>query len=343
MRYARMGDSGLLVSRLSLGTMTFSAGSHHLPGVAGVDEAGAARMVARAIERGVNFFDSADGYSKGESEQLLGRALRGRRDDAVVCTKFGVRRGEAITRAGLSRRHAMASIDASLERLGMDHVDIFMCHRSDPGTPIEETLIALDEIVKAGKARYVGFSNWPAWLAATALQFQKDNGLAPFVAGQIYYSLASRDAELDLIPMMAHHGVGMMVWSPLAFGFLSGKYTRENIGDDTLGRLANLDGLPTDKERGFRTLDALREIAAGKGCSVPQAALAWLLHKPGTTNIILGANRLEQLDDNLGAADVALTAEEIARLDECCGVANLYPHWFEAAGGDRQLATVEKV
>ena len=221
----------------------------------------------------------------------------------------------------------MWAAEQCLKRLDTDWIDLFICHKVDRNTPIEETLVALDTLVKQGKVRYVGFSNWPAWQVAKACEFQRANGLAPFVAGQIYYSLIGRDAEADLIPAMEHYGIGMMAWSPLAQGLLSGKITRENLEDGD-HRLAAFDFLPSDKERAFDTVDKLAEIAAAHDCSVPQAALAWLLAKPAATNVIIGASKMSHLEDNLGATEVELTADDVAALDACYPPTRVYPHWF---------------
>jgi aryl-alcohol dehydrogenase-like predicted oxidoreductase len=322
-----MGDSGLLVSRLSLGGMTFTLGSKRVAAVSKVGEPLARQMIDTALDCGVNFIDTADAYSDSESEIILGRALKGRRDDVVISTKYGFRYGPTLTQAGLSRRHTMWAVDECLKRLDTDWIDVFIAHKVDFTTPVEETLVALDDVVKSGKVRYVGFSNWPAWQVAAALEFQKANGLARFITGQMYYSLVCRDVENDIIPLMRHYGVGMMVWSPLAQGFLSGKYTPDNL-DDEDDRLSGFDVLPLDKVKGFKAVDKLREIAAAKGCSVAQAAIAWLLAKEAATSIVLGASKMSQLEDNLGAVDVELAADEVAALDAMMPPPSVYPNWF---------------
>jgi aryl-alcohol dehydrogenase-like predicted oxidoreductase len=324
MRYARLGDTGLIVSRLAFGAMTF--GSHpSMPNVYKVDEEAARAMVEKSLEAGVNFFDTANGYAAGQSEVMLGRALAGRRADVVVATKVGFRVGEALTDAGLSRRHILASCEASLRRLGTDYIDLYVVHKEDPYTPLEETLETLDRLVRAGKVRYLGFSNWAAWRAATAVQMQRANNWARFCNGQMYYSLVGRDVEQDVAPFMEYAGLGMTVWSPLAGGFLSGKYTRDNAGE---GRLADSDFLPTDKELGFRVVERLREVAEAHGASVAQAAIAWLLTKPFVASVIVGASKLRQLEDNLKAADLTLTETEVAELDALTAPRPNYPHWF---------------
>jgi aryl-alcohol dehydrogenase-like predicted oxidoreductase len=334
MKYARMGDTGLVVSRLSLGAMTFTLGNKTMESIYKVGEDLAREMVAAAIDKGVNFFDTADGYASGESEIILGRVLKERRADLVISTKYGFRAGEPLIRSGLSKQHTHWAAEQCLKRLDTDWIDLFLCHRFDPTTPIEETCVALDELVRAGKVRYIGFSNWPAWCVAKAVEFQKANNLARFVCGQVYYSLVGRDIENDMIPLMRHYGVGMQVWSPLAQGFLSGKITPKNLKDGD-HRYASFDFLPFDKDRGFELVDRMREIAAERGGSVPQVALAWLLAKPEATSIVLGASKMAHLQDNLGAAELELGAEGIAALDAALPPPRVYPNWFNEVTADQ--------
>jgi aryl-alcohol dehydrogenase-like predicted oxidoreductase len=314
MLYSRLGTSGLIVSRLSLGTMTFGAGSGNAA-IARTREADADALVGRALDAGVNFIDTADVYANGESEQIVGRALGKRRDEVVLATKAGWRTGEPLNRSGLSAAHLNWSIDQSLGRLGTDHVDIFIAHRDDAHTPLEETLMALDAIVRAGKARYLGVSNWSAWKIAAALELQRANGWAPFTHVQMMYSLLGRGIEDAILPMCAHYGLGLTAWSPLAGGFLSGKYTRENL-DDPNNRLSGFDMIPFDKDQGFELVEDMRAIADAHGASVAQVALAWLLSKPAVSSVLLGASKLAQLNDNLAAADLPLTPDELARLEK---------------------------
>ena len=325
MLYSRLGRSGLVVSRLSLGTMTFTRGGGNAA-IAKTDQAAADRILARALDAGVNFVDTADVYADGESEEMLGALLKGRRDRVVLATKAGWRLGASLMDSGLSAVHLHRSIDASLRRLATDHVDLYIAHRNDLNTPLEETLVALDAIVRSGKARYLGFSNWPAWKVAAAVQFQRDHGLAEFSHGQMMYSLVGRGIEDEVAPMMAHFGLGLTVWSPLAGGFLSGKYTRENLGD-AANRLSGFDQIPFDKDAGFALLDTLRGVADAHGASVAQVALAWLLAKPVVSSVILGASKIEQLDDNLGASELALTADEVTQLDKATRPTPSYPGW----------------
>ena len=331
MQYARLGNTGLIVSRLAFGALTFTQGNQSLGSIYKVGAELADELVGRALDAGVNFFDTADVYADGESESLLGAALKPHRDKVVITTKVGNRGGDReLLRFGLSRRHILWSVDESLKRLGTDWIDFYVVHRSDPNTPLEETLEALDAVVRSGKVRYLGFSNWPAWMVSAALEYQKANGLARFTHGQMYYSLLGRDVERDIIPMMTQYGLGLTVWSPLAYGFLSGAYTRESLSQPG-NRFAEYDYFQFDKEAAFALLDLLREVAQARGCTVAQVALAWLLAKPAVTSILLGATKLYQLDDNLGAADVQLSAEEIARLDAATAIKPHYPgsDWVE--------------
>jgi aryl-alcohol dehydrogenase-like predicted oxidoreductase len=327
MQYTLLGNTGLTVSRLAFGAMTFTAGNKSLGAVSKVGAELAGQLVERALEAGINFFDTADAYAGGESEALLGAALKPHRDRVVIATKVGFRTGPALTRAGLSRQHILWSVDQSLKRLGTDWIDVYVAHREDPYTPLEETLAALDAVVRAGKVRYLAFSNWSAWKAAAALEIQKANGLSPFTHGQMYYSLVGRDVERDIIPMMRRYGLGLTVWSPLASGFLSGKYTRQTLSDPS-NRLSGFDILPFDKEQGFKLVDRMRPIAAACGASVAQVAIAWLLARPAVSSVIVGSTRLSQLEDNLQAAAVTLTAAQIAELDAATPLPPVYPNFF---------------
>ncbi|MEO5640524.1 MAG: aldo/keto reductase [Sphingomicrobium sp.] len=335
MLYSKLGNTGLIVSRLSLGTMTFNNGAG-LAAIGRTERAEADTIVGRAIEAGVNFLDTADIYSSGESETILGQVIKGRRDELVIATKAGWRSGEALGRSGLSAGHLHWSIDQSLQRLGTDHVDLYIAHRSDVNTPLEETLVVLDAIVRSGKARYLGVSNWPAWQVAAAVEFQRANGLAQFTHVQMMYHLLGRGIEVEVIPMMARYGLGLTAWSPLAGGFLSGKYTRENLNDAD-NRLAGFDFIPFDKEQGFALVETMRAMAERHRATVAQVAVAWLLARPEVSSVILGASKMSQLDDNLGAVDVALSAEDVALLDAATATAPSYPGWM-ADRNDEDIA-----
>ena len=333
MQYTTLGNTGLVVSRLSFGAMTFTAGNKGFATVYKTEAQAANAMIGKALDAGINFFDTADAYAGGESETMLGRALKSRRAELVITTKVGNRTGPGLVQSGLSRRHILWSIDQSLKRLDTDFVDCYVAYKEDPYTPLEETLAALDEVVRLGKARYIGFSNWAAWRVAAAMELQKANGWAPFTHGQMHYSLLIRDVERDIVPMMQRYGLGLTVWSPLVSGFLSGKYTKENLSDKD-NRMSGFDFMPFDKEAGFRLVEKLREIAAGhvvgggSKASVAQVAIAWLLAKKVVSSVIVGASKLSQLEDNLAAAEVRLGAEEIAGLDEITKPAAVYPNWF---------------
>ncbi|MCU1337939.1 MAG: oxidoreductase [Bryobacterales bacterium] len=316
--------------------MTFGTGKGIFAAVSKVGPELADQLIGKTLDAGINFFNTADGYTGGQSEEMLGKALGAHRKDVVVSTKVGFRTGEALIHQGLSRQHILASAEGSLKRLGTDYIDVYLVHRVDVNTPVEETVGALDDLVRQGKVRYVGFSNWPAWMAAKAVGLQKQHDYARFRAAEVYYSLVGRDVEYDIVPFLEDAGIGMMVWSPLAGGLLSGKYTRENPQGDG-GRLTGVDFLPYDREKAYAVVDKLREIAKAHNASPAQIALAWLLRKRGVTSILIGANKIAQLEDNLGAVNIQLTAEQMSQLDELTAPAPLYPHWFTARVQDPQV------
>lgn len=336
MLYTQLGNTGLVVSRLCFGSMTFGTNAGASP-LYKVDQQNAKSMIETAIEAGINFFDTADIYANGESETMLGQLLAPMRQEVVIASKVGFRTGTAMTRAGLSRQHILAACDASLKRLGTDYIDLYQVHKDDPFTPLEETLETLNDLVRAGKVRYLGFSNWPAWKAAAALQLQKANGWAQFASGQMHYSLLNRDVEHDIVPCMRHFGLNMMIWSPLAGGFLSGKYTRENLKDSD-NRHSAFDIVPFDHEFGFSLVERMKEIAAKHNASVAGVALAWLLAKPQVGSIIVGASKPHQLENNLAAAKLRLDADDMEQLDRLTAPRALYPHWYNAQTGDRRQA-----
>jgi aryl-alcohol dehydrogenase-like predicted oxidoreductase len=329
MQYSRLGNTGLIVSRLAFGAMTFGSWKGPFAAVAKVGAELADQLIGKTLDAGVNFFNTADGYTGGQSEEMLGKALGSRRKDVAIATKVGFRSGEALLHQGLSRQHIVASAEGSLRRLGTDYIDVYLAHRVDVNTPIEETLDALDSLVKQGKVRYTGFSNWPAWMAAKAVGLQERNGWARFRAAEMYYSLVGRDLEHDIVPFVEDAGIGVIVWSPLSGGFLSGKYTRENPKGDG-GRLSSIDMLPRDQEKGYQVVERLGEIAKEHGASHAQVALAWLLRKRGVTSVLMGANTMAQLEDNLGAAKLSLSADEMSGLDALTAPPALYPNWFTA-------------
>lgn len=329
MRYNLLGKTGLYVSEICLGTMTFGGkGTFALMG--GLGSAEAETLIGAALDAGVNFIDTADVYSEGESERLVGAALKalGRpRDQVVVATKVRGRTGSGVNQIGLSRVHVMNGIDASLKRLGLDHVDLYQIHGHDPVTPIEEVVRTLDEVVRSGKARYVGFSNLPAWVASKALTFAHENGLARFQSAQVYYSIAGRDIEREIAPMCQAEGVAVLPWSPLAGGLLSGKFDPDKSGPSD-ARRSQFDFPPVNMERLPRVLAALRKVADATGVSVARVALAWQLTRPFITSIIIGAKRPEQLADNLAAVEVKLSPEHVQILDEASELPAEYPGWM---------------
>jgi aryl-alcohol dehydrogenase-like predicted oxidoreductase len=336
MQYTTLGKTGLVLSRLTLGTMTFGVGATHGFNHT-VDQEQATTMVAQAIEAGINCFDTANIYGNGRSEEFLGRALGPRRKDVIIATKLGARTSPVLTDAGLSYRHVIAAAEASLKRLGTDYIDLLQLHVPDPLTPFEETARALDQLTQRGLVRYVGYSNLGGWQAATFLATQHQHSYAPFVCAQMYYSLLGREIEYGIVPFLQHAGLGLLVWSPLAGGFLSGKYTRENATGNS-GRLAWFDYLSMlsiDRETGYTIVDKLREIAAAHGEATPaQIALAWLLAKPVVTSIIIGASTLAQFSDNVAAASLTLAQEEREMLDALTMPRPLYPYMWRASGGD---------
>jgi len=334
MKTKALGRSGLYVSEICLGTMTFGGkGFWKVVGELGASTVD--RLVGKALDAGVNFFDTANVYSEGESERLLGESLARLarpRDQVVIATKVRGRMGPGPNQVGLSRAHILESIDASLTRLGLDHVDLFQIHGVDPYTPLEETLDALDAVVKSGKARYLGWSNLPAWMAMKALGLQEQRRLARFVSAQVYYSIAGRDIEREVVPLALDQGLGILPWSPLAGGLLSGKFDleAEAAASPEGARRANFDFPPVDRSRAAACLRVLRPIAEAHGTTVARVALAWMLSKPHVTSVIIGAKSEAQLDDNLAATELALTSEELTKLDEVSALPPEYPGWMVA-------------
>jgi aryl-alcohol dehydrogenase-like predicted oxidoreductase len=338
MQYSRLGDTGLVVSRLAFGSMTFgTAATGPFTSVYKVNQAGADALVGRAIDAGINFFNSADVYAAGESERILGKAIGARRKEVVIATKVGNRMGPSLIETGLSRRHILDAVEGSLTRLGTDYIDVYLVHKVDPFAPIEETIEALEDVVRAGKARYVGFSNWPAWMAAKAVGIQRARGWSPFRAAEMYYSLLGRDLEHEVVPLCLDAGIGVMVWSPLAGGFLSGKYTRSKPKGEAGDRLSGFEFLPYDRERAYGLIDLLQSIGGRRGASPAQISLAWLLTRPAVSAILVGASSVAQLDENLKAADVRLEAEDLSALDEATRPVAPYPHWFNPRVADGKV------
>ncbi|WP_342321407.1 aldo/keto reductase [Kosakonia sp. BYX6] len=340
MRYKKLGNTGLFVSELCLGTMTFGGEEDMWGKIGKLQQAQAEQLVGRALDAGINFIDTANVYSGGRSEEFTGQALKNLkvpRENVVVATKvFGETGTGGVNSRGSSRYHIMNSVKESLKRLQLDHIDLYQLHGFDPATPIEEMLYALDNLVQHGHVRYIGVSNWAAWQIAKALGISERLGLARFSSLQAYYTIAGRDLERELVPMMQSENVGLMVWSPLAGGLLSGKYDRDGKGEAGSRRL-EFDFPPVNKDRAFDSIDVMRAIADSKGVSVAQIALAWLLHQQAVTSVIIGAKRPDQLDDNIAATAIQLSKDELQRLDEVSALPREYPGWMlERQGGYRR-------
>jgi aryl-alcohol dehydrogenase-like predicted oxidoreductase len=344
MRMNKLGRTGLFVSELCLGTMTFGGGDDMWGKIGSLRQDEADKLVGRALEAGINFLDTADVYASGRSEEITGQAVRNvkvPRDEIVVATKVFGTMGDGANSRGLSRVHIIEGVKASLKRMQLDYIDLYQVHGFDPATPIEETVRALDILVQHGHVRYVGVSNWAAWQIVKALGIADKHGLARFETLQAYYTLATRELEREIVPMLLSENVGLMVWSPLSGGLLSGKYSRDMEAKDQGSRRVAFDFPPVDKTRAFDCIDAMRPMAEQRGVSVAQIALAWLLHQQVVTSVIIGAKRLDQLDDNIAATDVVLTAAELERLATVSALQAEYPQWmFERQGEARakQLA-----
>jgi aryl-alcohol dehydrogenase-like predicted oxidoreductase len=343
MKYKPLGNTGLLVSQLCLGTMTFGGGEGVYKHIGNVGQTEADGFVHAGIEAGINFFDTADVYSRGESETILGQSLKNlaaSRHEVVVATKGYTRTGPGRNDVGASRAHLIDAVDASLRRLQTDYIDLYQIHANDVLTPLNETLRALDDMVRHGKVRYIGVSSWAAWRIATALGIANQKNYERFATAQAYYSIAGRDLERELAPLMEYEKLGLLVWSPLAGGLLSGKFSRGNQNPQGSRRSA-FDFPIVNKERAWNVLDVIAPIAKAHECSPARIALAWLLSKPVVTSVIVGAKRREQLDDNLAAIDVSLTEEEIKALDQVSALPPEYPGWMLAAQGADRFGPVD--
>jgi aryl-alcohol dehydrogenase-like predicted oxidoreductase len=350
MRYRKLGRTGMAVSEICLGTMTFG-GDGFWKVIGALEQEAVTKLVKHAFDKGVTFIDTADVYSNGLSEQVTGQAIKGLpRDELVIATKVYGRMGayaggdqtpESRRRAenpnlwGLSRKHIFDALDASLERLGVDYVDLYQVHSFDPLTPLEETLEALDQVVKSGRARYLGLCNYAAWQIAKAIGISERKGLARYESLQMYYTVAGRDLEREVVPLAKEEGLAILPWSPLAGGFLSGKFSRDGGPNDA--RRATFDFPPVDKDKAFDIIDAMRPMAEARGVSVAQVALAWLLHQKHVTSIIIGAKTEAQLADNIAATAVELSSDDLAVLDKVSALKPEYPGWMlERQGGERR-------
>lgn len=338
MKYNLLGNTGLKVSELCLGTMTFG-GRGMWTAIGQLEQEAVNGLVKRAVDAGINFIDTANVYSEGLSEQLTGKAIRDlglKRDDLVIATKVRGKMGEGPNGSGLTRKHILEQADASLKRLNIDYIDLYQIHGFDALTPVEETLRALDNLVQSGKVRYIGCSNLAAWQIMKALAYSEHKDLAKFVSLQAYYTIAGRDLEREIVPLLLDQKLGLMVWSPLAGGFLSGKYGRSKQSPED-ARRTNFDFPPVNKEKAYDVIDVMEVIGKEKNASVAQIALAWLLHQKAITTVIVGAKKMEQLDDNIKAADVKLTADDLKKLDDVSKLAPEYPGWMlERQSADRK-------
>lgn len=336
MEYRFLGRSGFKVPVLSLGTGTFGGKGEFFKAWGDTDVKEATRLVDICLERGVNFFDTADIYSSGAAEEILGRSIKGRRDKVLISTKATFRSGEGPNDVGSSRFHLLKSLEDSLKRLGTDYIDLFQLHSFDAKTPIEETLATLESLVKMGKIRYLGVSNFSGWHLMKSLSISEKYGWERYIAYQGYYSLVGREYEWELMPLLLDQGIGTLVWSPLGWGRLTGKIGRGKPlpAVSRLHKTADI-GPPVQDEYLFKVVDALEEIAKETGKTVPQIAINWLLQRPTVSNVIIGARNEEQLLDNLGAADWNLTSEQMAKLNEASNVQKTYPYWHQAAFDER--------
>ncbi|MBN1985966.1 MAG: aldo/keto reductase [Prolixibacteraceae bacterium] len=338
MKYNFLGNTGLEVSELCMGTMTFG-GRGMWTAIGTLPQEQVNALMKQAVEGGINFIDTANVYSEGLSEQMTGQAIRDlglKRDDLVIATKVRGKMGEGPNNSGLTKKHILQQADESLKRLNMDYIDLYQIHGFDSATPFEETLDALELLVKSGKVRYIGCSNLAAWHLMKALGISAQNHWSKFVSLQAYYTIASRDLEREIVPLLLDQKIGLMVWSPLAGGLLSGKYNR-NTESEEGGRRLNFDFPPVNKNKAFNIIEVMQKMAEAKQVTVAQIALAWLLHQPAVTSVIIGANKPHQLDDNLNSVNVQFTDDELVQLDEVSKLAPEYPGWMiERQGADRK-------
>ncbi len=340
MKYNFFGNTGLIVSEICFGTMTFGGGKGIWGNIGKVQQAEVNDLMKTVVGSGINFIDTANIYSFGDSETLLGQSIIDvglNRNDLVIATKVRGRMGEGKNNVGLSRYHIFQSVDESLKRLQLDHVDILYVHAVDPKTPVEETMRALNDIVQSGRARYISVCNWPAWMVMKAQGIAALNGWHRFEGMQYYYSLASRDIEREILPLAADQKLAVMPWSPLAGGFLSGKYTRssETSGDN---RRDTFDFPPINKEKAYDIIDVIIEIGKQHNVSAAQIALAWVRQQPGITSTIIGAKNADQLLDNIKSTEVVLSADDLKRIDEVSALTKEYPAWMvERQSADREV------
>ena len=341
MEYRNLGRSGLKVSALTLGTMTFGGGGK-FQYVGNSNQSEATRMVDIALDSGVNMLDCSDAYSTGLAEEMVGETVKGKRNQVLLATKARFPMGPGPNESGLSRHHLMNACDASLKRLGVDHIDLYQLHEWDGQTPIEETMAALDSLVSMGKVRYIGMSNFTGWQLMKALGVADRAGSTRFVSQQIHYTLDAREAEYELVPISLDQGLGILVWSPLAGGLLSGQYRRGQVAPQDGRNFAGFKEPPIrDEARLYDIIECLVEIGEEHGCSAAEIALAWLLHRPAVTSVVIGANTEEQLHTNLKSADVKLTDGDMARLHAVSKMPLIYPYWHQALTSSERLGAID--
>lgn len=337
MKYNLLGNTGLKVSELCLGTMTYG-GTGRFANIGQLGQQAVDEQLKRAADEGINFIDTANVYSNGLAEELTGKAIRNvglSRKDLIIATKVRGKMGDGPNDIGLSRKHIFQQAEESLQRLNIDYIDLYQIHGYDALTPVEETLQALDDLVKSGKVRYIGASNLSAWQLMKSLSFSTHNKLAKYVSLQAYYTIAGRDLEREVVPLLKDQKTGLMVWSPLAGGILSGKYNRDSEAEEGSRRIA-FDFPPVNKEKAFDIVNLLNDFSREKKVSVAQLALAWLLHQPVVTTVIIGAKKMDQLEDNLKAVDVQFSEDELKQLDDISKLTLEYPGWMiDFQGGDR--------
>ncbi len=346
MKFNRLGRTGLYVSELCMGTWGFSGRNYFGGAIGTLSQKEATSFIGRALEARINFIDTANVYSYGDSELMTGQALKDlgvKRSDVVLATKVFGRMAPGPNDMGASRGHIMDSVSQSLERLQTDHIDLYQIHHSDPVTPLEETMRALDDLVRQGMVRYVGVSNWEAWKIMKANGIAEQRGLTRVETNQVYYSIAGRDIEQEMVPMMQDQTIGCLVWSPLAGGYMAGKYTADGDIKPEPGRRANFDFPPIDKDKADKTVIAMREIAKKHGVSVACVGLTWVRQKPFITSTIIGATTMAQLNDNLASVDFTLSSEEMARLDEISADRTNYPYWMISRNNATRVPTGEPV
>ncbi|MBD3276410.1 MAG: aldo/keto reductase [Candidatus Marinimicrobia bacterium] len=325
MKYRKLGNSGLIVSAVGLGTMQFGKGMN----MGNLGQKDTDEMIHLALDHGINYIDTADVYSQGESEKLVGKSIRDMREELVISTKARLPMGDNFNHSGAHRVNLMREVERSLKRLQTDYIDLYQIHGWDSTTPLEETLRTLDDLVKQGKVRYIGFSNYHSWQAATALGIQEKLGLEKFITGQMYYSLVGRDLENDFMSFAGYHNIGILVWSPLAGGFLAGKYDRENPPEEGTRFAEAGQFVPFDIDHGFEIVDALKEVGVRHGVSPARVALAWTLSRPMVSSVLIAGRKKEHLEDNIKSVDLQLTPEDMSKLDTVSDTGTPpYPKWM---------------